>query len=466
MLFYKEIEKYGDASALITEKGTVISYQELVARADQIGKAAGQRCLVFSICKNVEESVIGYVGFLRNDIVPVLLSPDIHAELLADLLNSYHPSYVWAPAGQAGIAGTVIYRDGNYELYRTGMVVDYSLDSELALLLTTSGSTGSPKLVRQSWNNIQSNTESIVEYLGIAQTDRAITTLPMNYTYGLSIINSHLCQGATIILTEATLLDKTFWALLKSQKATTFGGVPYTYEMLKKLRFERMDVPSLRYITQAGGKLVKEMAEEFNQICLKKDMQLIIMYGQTEATARMAYLPWKDAQRKAGSIGIAIPGGELSLIDTEGNGIDEPEVVGEMLYRGANVTLGYAESRHDLNKPDENKGVLHTGDMAKRDKDGFYYVVGRKKRFLKLFGNRVNLDELENLLKKEGIENACTGQDDHLKIYITHMEQEKETIDYLVSHTAISRGGFEVRHIAEIPRNESGKILYSALEGK
>ncbi len=466
MFFYKEIEKYGDASALVTEKGTVVSYQELTARADQIGKAAGQRCLVFSICKNVEESVIGYVGFLRNDIVPVLLSSDIHEELLADLLNSYHPSYIWAPAGQAGCAGTVIYRDGEYELHRTGLAADYMLDSELALLLTTSGSTGSPKLVRQSWKNIQSNTESIVEYLGIVQTDRAITTLPMNYTYGLSIINSHLCRGAAIILTESTLLDKTFWTLLKMQKATTFGGVPYTYEILKKLHFERMDVPSLRYITQAGGKLVKEMAEEFNQICLKKNMQLIIMYGQTEATARMAYLPWKDAQRKAGSIGIAIPGGELSLIDAEGNPIEEPEIVGEMLYQGENVTLGYAENRHDLNQPDENRGVLHTGDMAKRDKDGFYYVVGRKKRFLKIFGNRVNLDEVENLLKKEGIENACTGQDDHLKIYITHAEQEKEAVDYLVNHTAISRAGFEVRYISEIPRSESGKVLYSALEGK
>ena len=466
MLFYKEIEKYGESAALIHGAGEQVSYQELAERADKVGNTVGRRTLVFSMCKNAVESVVGYVGFLRNDIVPVMLSADIDSSLFASLLDSYHPAYIWAPTGQKGVIGEPVYQDDGYSLYQTGLEEDYTLGEGLSLLLTTSGSTGSPKLVRQTWKNIQSNTESIVEYLGIVNSDRAITTLPMNYTYGLSIINSHLYQGATVILTDATLLDKAFWTLFKEQKATTFGGVPYTYEILKKLRFGRMDLPSLRYITQAGGKLSKEMAEEFNQICIEKGMKLIIMYGQTEATARMSYLPWSEAQRKAGSIGVAIPGGKLTLIDVNGDEITEPDVVGEMLYKGANVTLGYATHRTELSKEDENKGVLHTGDMAKRDEDGFFYVVGRKKRFLKIFGNRVNLDEVENLLKKESIENVCAGQDDHLKIYITDPELEKATVDFIVNHTGISRGGFEVRFIDQIPRNDAGKVLYSALEGK
>lgn len=463
-IFYKQIQQFGDRIALVTAEEKEITYQELVTGADRLAAQIGKRCLVFLACRNVEESVVGYVSCMRNNIVPVMISADIDAALFEHLMESYHPAFLWVPSEENKFHGKVIYQDGNYCLKKTELEEDYELGEELALLLTTSGSTGSPKLVRQTWKNIESNTNSIVSYLNILSTDRAITTLPMNYTYGLSILNTHLSVGARIILTEATLLDKAFWNLFRSQGATTFGGVPYTYEILKKLRFGRMDLPSLRYITQAGGKLVKEMAEEFNAICEEKGIQLIIMYGQTEATARMSYLPWEQAREKAGSIGVAIPGGRFSLIDVNGKEIDNPEEVGEMVYFGENVTPGYAENRMDLNKPDENNGELHTGDMAKRDADGFLYVVGRKKRFLKLFGNRVNLDEVENLLKHEGIENVCTGRDDHLVIFITNYELEQQTVDFITNRTGISRGGFVVKQIASIPRSDSGKILYSALE--
>ena len=274
-------------------------------------------------------------------------------------------------------------------------------------------------MVRQSYNNILSNTESIVEYLNLDSTERPITTLPMNYTYGLSIINSHLYAGATILLTENTLIQKEFWNFFKTEQATSFGGVPYTYEMLKKLRFSRMNLPSLRYMTQAGGKLSPELHKEFAQDCIDKNRKFIVMYGQTEATARMAYLPSEYALKKYGSMGIAIPGGSFSLIDDNGNEITEDNITGELIYKGANVTLGYAESRSDLIKGDENHGVLLTGDMAKRDKDGFYYIVGRKKRFLKMFGKRVNLDEVERIIKSEYsfLDCACDGTDDNMYKY-------------------------------------------------
>lgn len=462
--FYKQIEQYGDAIALTTENREHVTYQELVQRADRFAAQIGRRCLVFLVCKNVTEAVIGYVGCLRNDIVPVMVSADMDEHLFRNLLENYRPMYTWSPVDCLTAGEQETYRDGAYALYKMNYEEDYEIGDDLSLLLTTSGSTGSPKLVRQTWKNIESNTRSIVEYLEIIPSDRAITTLPMNYTYGLSILNTHLCVGARVILTEASLMEKTFWNLLRSEEATTFGGVPYTYEILKKLRFGKMNLPSLRYITQAGGKLIKEMAEEFNEICLEKGIRLIVMYGQTEATARMSYLPWENAMRKAGSIGIAIPGGRFLLIDVNGEEIKAANEVGEMVYYGDNVTLGYAESRTDLNKPDENNGILHTGDMAQRDEDGFYYVVGRKKRFLKIFGNRVNLDEVENLLKKQEIENVCTGKDDHLIIYITKEEQKKSTVDFIVNHTGITRGGFEVRYIECIPHNESGKVLYASLE--
>jgi len=343
------------------------------------------------------------------------------------------------------------------------MNFDHNLLPDLAVLLTTSGSTGSPKLVRQSYKNIVSNANSIADYLEIKEDDRAITTLPMYYTFGLSIIQSHLLKGACIIVTELTFMDKKFWNLLKDEKATTFGGVPYTYEMLKKLRFSRMDLPSLRYLTQAGGKLSKELSKEFSEICEKKGIKFIVMYGQVEATARMSYLPHEFAIEKAGSIGIAIPGGEFKLIDDNEVEIIEDSVPGELVYYGDNVTLGYAVDYHDLSKGDENNGVLHTGDIAMKQ-DGFYYITGRKKRFLKIFGNRVNLEEVEGILKSSGYDCACGGIDDLLKIYITDESKLEEVRNFISAKMVLNPVAFKSIKIDKIPRNESGKVLYSKLE--
>lgn len=464
MAFWDRLEQFGERTALITEMGERISYRSLLAKADEIGRAAGGRCLAFLMCRNCADAVAGYVGFLRQGIVPVLVAENLDAAMLEGLLESYRPGYFYLPKERAsGLAGEPVWSDESYTLLRLPYERDYALSDELAVLLTTSGSTGSPKLVRQSAQNIEANTRSIVEYLGILPEDRAITTLPMQYTYGLSILQSHLYAGAAVILTDKTLMDKAFWTLLREQEATTFGGVPYIYEILKKLRFERMELPSLRYLTQAGGKLPKELAEEFVRICKERSMKFIVMYGQTEATARMAYLPWEYAQSKAASIGVAIPGGEFWLADGDNRPILEPETTGELVYKGPNVTLGYAGSRFDLCRPDENHGELFTGDMAKRDADGFYYIVGRKKRFLKLFGSRVNLDEVEGLLKREGISCACTGVDDRLDVYITDESRAEDARRFIKEHTAINPNGFQVYVIEEIPRSDSGKVLYSAL---
>ena len=238
----------------------------------------------------------------------------------------------------------------------------------------------------------------------------------MNYTYGLSIINSHLLVGAVLLLTEKALTQKEFWNFFKEAGATSFGGVPYTYEMLDRLRFYRMELPSLRYMTQAGGKLIPELHKKFAEYAEKNGKKFIVMYGQCEATARMGYLPADKAIEKCGSMGIAIPGGRFRLIGLDGSTVTEPYTTGELVYEGDNVTLGYAECGEDLLKGDEQHGVLETGDMAQFDEEGFYYIVGRKKRFLKIYGNRVNLDEIDRMVKGEflGIDCAAAGVDDHM----------------------------------------------------
>ena len=465
MNFFDHIQDFGAATAVITEASERRTYADLAAASDVVCDKVGHRCLVFCLCENSFESIAGYIGFLRGRIVPVMLNSTISHEQLAGLLQTYRPEYIWLPKDKAasGNLGDEVLCCGHYLLLKTHYVTDYLLHEELAMLLTTSGSTGSPMLVRQSYRNISTNADSITRYLGIADADRAITTMPMSYTYGLSIINSHLLKGALIILTKMTFMDKEFWEALRKHEATTFGGVPYVYEMLRKLRFSRMNLPSLKILTQAGGKLSPELAREFGEICVQKGIRFFIMYGQTEATARMSYLPSEHAVSKFASIGIAIPGGEFWLEDENGEVISASDTVGELVYKGENVTLGYAMGRMDLAKGDENEGVLRTGDIAKRDPDGFYYIVGRKKRFLKIFGNRINLDEVEQIIKKAGFDCACAGEDDHMRIYTSSTGNHAEIKNVAVRLTSIHPSAFEVVSIERIPRNESGKVLYSKL---
>jgi len=465
MNIFDDLEKYSSNTAIVTESSDQINYKVLLNAAGSIGKHIKKRCLVFLICRNCAESIAGYLGFMRAKVVPILINDTINKTFFAVLLETYKPEYIFLPTeiSLSNFNFTEIYSHNSYTLFKTDYNIDYTINNDLALLLTTSGSTGSPKLVRLSNKNIYSNAESIAKYLGIMSADRPITTMPFSYSYGLSIINSHLLKGASIILTDATLMDRSFWEIFKGNNATTFGGVPYIYEMLKKLRFERMNLPSLKYITQAGGKLSMKLSAEFADICADKEIEFYVMYGQTEATARMSYLPWEYAHTKIGSIGIAIPGGKFWLEDENKNVIKKNNTIGELVYQGDNVTMGYAESCFDLQNDDENNGILHTGDLAKMDPDGFYYITGRMKRFLKMYGNRINLDEIEELIKTAGYDCVCAGTDDNLKIYITEPDDKDRIISYIAKRTGINRAGFSFVHIDKIPRNDSGKVQYSAL---
>lgn len=271
--------------------------------------------------------------------------------------------------------------------------------------------------------------------------------------------------GATLLVTDKGLMQKEFWNFFKEQEATSFGGVPYTYEMLERLRFARMDLPSLRYMTQAGGKLTPELHKKFAEYAKGTGKKFIVMYGQCEATARMGYLPAEMALEKCGSMGIAIPGGKFQLVDVSGNIVSEPHVTGELVYEGTNVTLGYAECGEDLKKGDERQGKLETGDMAQVDEDGYYYIVGRKKRFLKIYGNRVNLDEIDCLIKAkfDNLDCASAGVDDHMYIFVTDMTVVDEVKNYVVHTTKLNPAAFRVIVIDSIPKNDSGKILYKEL---
>lgn len=460
------LDEYSEKTVLVDQYGVKLRYDTLVSEAAFIAEKVGRRCVVFCLCKNEIGSVVGYISFINNEIVPVLLNSHLEEDLLSKLLFTYEPSYLWIPNEQADQFQEmeVIHEAFNYVLLKTGYEKNHLLYDDLALLLTTSGSTGSPKFVRQSYDNVLDNAKAIVKYLELDATERPITTLPMNYTYGLSIINSHLLVGATILVTEKTLMQKEFWSFFKNEAATSFGGVPYTYEILDRLRFYRMKLPSLRTMTQAGGKILPELHEKFAKYAQNQGCKFVVMYGQCEATARMGYLPPDKAVEKKGSMGIVIPGGKFHLIDANGNEVTTPYTTGELVYEGKNVSLGYAECADDLAKGDERHGILETGDMAQFDEDGYYYIVGRKKRFLKIYGNRVNLDEMDRMIKgRFGFEVASTGIDDHMYIFVTDENNSNSVRDFVISKTKLNPAAFKVIVIDEIPKNDSGKTLYKEL---
>lgn len=459
-----------EQTAVIDDCNARLTYRELSEHGEKLCRAVGKRCLVFQICGNEMGSLIGYTGFLNGRIVCAMLKADLDENMMTSLYHQYCPAYIWTSEKYRRYPFyeecEKVYEDYGYVLLKTPHKEMPDLHEELALLLTTSGSTGSFRFVRQSYGNIRANTDSIVEYLHLDSSERPITTLPMNYTYGISIINSHLDVGATILLTDKSIVQREFWNFFETQGATSFGGVPYTYETLKRLHFVQKELPTLRTMTQAGGKLHPELHKEYAQYAKDTGKEFVVMYGQCEATARMAYLPPKDSIRKAGSMGIAIPGGRLELLDAAGNRIEEPGRTGELVYYGDNVTFGYAESREDLSLGDERGGRLETGDMAYRDEDGYYFIVGRKKRFLKIYGNRVSLDEAEQLVKGKfpEIEAACGGVDERMDIFLTDMQRADEVKRFLAQKLGFHISVFRVVYLEEIPHNESGKVLYKELE--
>lgn len=432
-----ETPRNPEAPAVITADNGDYTYDELFRLADESAASLpDSRCLVFILCTNSIESVIAYLACLRHNHVALLLNRDTKEDILDRLVTTYSPNYIHDPeTGFRPVEGAP----------------PAALHKDLALLLSTSGSTGSPKLVRLSHTNLQSNAESISEYLHLSPSERPISVLPLYYSFGLSILNSHLVCGGAILLTRESLISPSFWSFFSDKQATSLSGVPYTYQMLELLSFRKKNFPSLRYLSQAGGHLPKEMVHTYAQWAKIHNLRFYVMYGQTEATARMSYLPPHLAEQHSDSIGVAIPGGRFD-IDSD-----------ELIYRGPNVSMGYATCRADLSKGDENQGILHTGDTARMDENGLFYITGRLKRFLKIAGNRFSLDELEARFLEQGIQAVCGGTDARLLVAITDPEHKNTASHFLKNSWHLLKNQYEICVVDSIPRNQAGKVLYSQL---
>lgn len=451
-------KKPKDKIAVIDDSGEQLTYGDLCDFSEEFKTHLPKRSLLFLLAENCNGSLLGYIASLSNGMVPLIISAKTEESLYATLYGLYQPEYLWVPEGMAEkLGGEKVFGSHGYSLLKTGNG-PVAMHPDLALLLPTSGSTGSPKLVRHSLRNIEANADNVRRLFQLDATEKAMAILPMHYTMGLSVIASHLLAGATLLLSGRSLLDKGFWAMLK--EATSFTGVPYSYELLMKMRFTRMDLPNLHIITQGGGKLTEETFQALAQYAHEKGKKFIATYGQSECTARMAYLPAELALEKTCSIGIAEPGGMLSIVDAEGNETFDGEATGEMVYRGENVTMGYANNLSDLLKGDENHGVMHTGDLARRDKDGCYFIIGRLKRFLKIFGLRIGLDEVEHLVKEEFKTDCyCKGDDEKLVVLVTKPELLTTLPAFIEEKTHLFHKNIEIVLVDAILRNEAGKVV-------
>lgn len=449
--FASALATHGDRTAVITADGPV-TYRDLAARveatADRLGRA---RRLVLVAGANTVEALVVHLAALSAGH-PVLLVPGDHPEAVQSLIDAYDPDVVAHPDG------------GRWVLDERRPVSAHDLHPDLALLLSTSGSTGSPKLVRLSHENLQANAESIAEYLEIRDTDRAATTLPMHYCYGLSVIHSHLLRGAALILTDLSVADSCFWDLFRTARGTTFAGVPYTFDLLDRVGFAAMDLPHLRYVTQAGGRLAPDRVRHYAALGSAADWDLFAMYGQTEATARMAYLPPELAETHPEAAGVPIPGGSFRLQPLP----DWPEEdTGELVYAGPNVMLGYAHTPEDL-ALGRTVEELHTGDIARRTTEGLYEIVGRRSRFAKILGLRIDPDQVETMLARHGVTALCTGGDDSA-LSVTAVAGGAQAADarrirnLVTSECGLPARAVRVRVLTDLPRLPTGKPDYRAV---
>jgi acyl-CoA synthetase (AMP-forming)/AMP-acid ligase II len=430
---------HGERVAVLTDTQQ-ISYHELASTvADTAAELDGPRRLVLLETRNDLATLVHYLAAIasRHVVLPVDTRRDHSA-----ILQTYEPD-------------VVIDAGGIHDRHRGGCL---RLHDDLALLLSTSGSTGSPKLVRLSHRNLTSNAATIVGYLDIRESDRAATTLPMSYCYGLSVIHSHLLRGAGLILTDHSVVDGEFWELFRRHRGTSFAGVPYTFELLERLGAAALGLPHLRYLTQAGGRMPPERVRRFAELGRLQGWDLFVMYGATEATARMAYLPTQLASSNPGAIGRPIPGGSFTIEPCAGW---DGEDVGELVYRGPNVMMGYAHRPADL-ALGETVDALHTGDIARRCPGGLYEVIGRSSRFVKMYGLRIDLQRIEATMREHGVTAFCTDADDRIAVACAgHDEGEIQRI--AAAAAGVPASAVQAVAVAALPMLPSGKPDYQAV---
>lgn len=470
MIFVRK-DTSGDLPALFDkERGLWTSYDGLAmqARARALAFERPSKKLAFVFVPNSLASIVDILGLMEAGHAVALLDTSIPYSLACSLLHAYQPDFVVGvecPGVAAGqdMPGAQRARGQSDDLrvIEVEQTLRAEIHPDLALLLSTSGSTGSPKFVRLSRTNITANATAIAQVLKIAPSDRVLAHLPLHYSFGFSVLTSYLSAGASIVTTSHSLASAPAWQLFREQACTSLPGVPSHFEILRRLDIDRLKIPSLECLMQAGGRMPFEMVTYFGQKMAARNGRLFIMYGQTEAAPRMTTLPAGDTLASPDSVGPALPGGRIETRDPSGRTLPAGKI-GEVIYFGPNVMMGYATSRDDLGRPPELGDGLHTGDLGYVDERGYLTITGRANRFAKVHGVRVSLDEVEKMVGKIGM--AAAIEADENKILVVVGQSDTERIHQsLVEALRLPSSSIEVRRVAQIPMKSNGKVDYSKL---
>lgn len=443
-MFGRWFDLYADRPCLRDETRALTYAATRALGRRVIADLPAERSLVLLRCSLTIECVAGYAALLEAGHVPLLLEADLADELTEQLATLYRVDAILDPAG-----GSTERRAGGAALH-----------PDLALLLTTSGSTGSPKLVRLRRAGVLANAEAIATSLSLDADERAFLHLPMSYSYGLSVIHSHWAAGGCVCLTRRTVMEPGYFTELTAHGATSIAGVPFHYTALRRL-LPKLDAPALRTLTQAGGRLDPKLVTFFADWAASTGRRFVVMYGQTEAGPRIATLPPDRALTAPEAIGVPIPGVGVRLVGEEGKPVPDGEP-GEMIVESAGVMMGYAHGPDHLADGDVLGGRLATGDLAMRGADGLLRIVGRRSRLLKVFGLRVNADEVEQRLAAEGVRAICFGEDDALRVLVEGEADAATVRARIVALFSLPPRGVEVRRAAAVAAGSSGKISAAA----
>ncbi|WP_343562713.1 AMP-binding protein [Kiloniella sp. b19] len=432
---------------LIPGTGNRITWQDLKEKTAYWQEQFGQeRKLIALAAERNAESIFAYLAGIESGHVMAMLPPN-DAQALKAFERDFAPDI------------SVCFQNGLPEIRQSHSVVPCELHPDLCLLLPTSGSTGVSKVVRLSRQNVESNAQAIIDYLNLTEHDRSALILPLHYSYGLSVLHSHLKAGASLYIPDGSVLEAGFARTVADNQCTNISGVPHSFRLLEETDFRSHEIPSLRFMTVAGGRASPETITQYTHFLRKSGGEFFAMYGQTEATARIAYLPPEDAVHHADTIGQAIPGGTLKLLNEDGREITKAGETGELVYSGPNVMMGYALDRNDLSKGQETD-ELRTGDLATRDDRGFYKIVGRLKRISKISGLRIGHDSVEAALAGHDIEAIVTGNDSKLSVLHCSSYEDEHVRKLVADITKLPNLAIEVLYNENLPLLASGKVDY------
>ena len=409
---FNNIKKFKNKVALHDSNSKKVSYSELCNLKKKFIKIFPKSSVILFLIKNTNDSISSYISLFDIKVIKIILDDAINYEYFLNLRIKYKPNFIICSEKKMNQLKIKNYNflNGDYCFFKINDKIK-KINEINSVLLTTSGTTSSPKFVRLSNKNIIDNTRKIISYLKIKKNSKCITVFSPAYSYGMSILNTHIVSGGTVYVNEKKITDIKFWNLFKKNKIESFNAIPLMIKFLNKLDFNLLNLKFLKYITIAGGKIDNEYLLKLSNSLIKKNVSIFNMYGQTEAAPRMSYLNPKFLISKIGSIGKPLKGGKFYLINRNNKIVKESFKKGELVYKGKNVCLGYANSFKDLKLGDKNKSLLRTGDIAIKDKQNYYFIVGRKKNISKINGVRVDLDELKNMKKIKKFINKIFSDD-------------------------------------------------------